>query len=1421
MRHLGYWNQGIVQAYGPIALERPGMQGIVAPWLFGGYPSVNAGSYWIDRRGNASLTQFEGSELIETTQGPNLVDAAFVGGYNDNPELYSTAQRMATPWTGGDPYPEMVYCNAGWRFAKNLDKTVGNPDFDPVQGKNITNAVSYRAANKGTTGTQDYHELDDITLTEDELSLRYLFDPEVENPGKKSYRDVSGLFQLDENGYYYYNMRENFAEFVEGNDQEKDHGSDGHFVLYDAPAVLRTDGTDSIGGFFPFNTAEEVFDQDASGNLVNRAAANNSKNNVNIDHHLGMTMETTFRQPVDGYATAQQPMTFEFIGDDDLWIFIDDVLVLDLGGIHSEVYGSINFATGDINLGTAFDVNGSFDAVTEKDPVIHTTIRHQFEKAGRERTVNWSPNKEATFASNTSHTLKMFYLERGNYDSSLAVRFNLQPELYQQIKKVDQDGNPLKDVEFELYQATVKPGVNKDIADVTFDDIDVADSPITVLRTDEDGIARFLEPELSGESAAPFETPDDTPFNFSDRYNPETGTGLLYVLKESKTPDGYRPLPTDLLLRFNPETTMLIVNNRYTTGAYASFTSTITGVGGIYYGAFNPDTGNIDKATLAVSKNSQQYGLAVPVPMLYQKNYVDQPEQFRWLSLYGSNEDGYKTVNPMDLELDPSNETDGAMRMRLTVLESMLYQMAQPDGAPEWYLEWNNDNQRLEGNLVDLPGRADRYKLENADGDMRMVYGIIEPEGLEKLASDPRFSAIFAGKDLTNLTDHERYDLVSDCVRSLVDPDNEAETLPQAVHEVGYTIMDATNGPNNRGFSMLNVDEFFRNFRSLIYIPNERRELRILKVDEAGAPLERAEFSLYTTEEEAKAAMAAGEGAKPEPYAKGYTDSEGYLVMTPSPVMDGDKVAEGYAEVHWPNASFDERDAPQTYYLCETAAPEGHNVNPTIIPLQIGVYSIYADAGTPEDGVSVMAGVGKIAQTMRKYASDGDVNITLRDIIATAQIQKTGEFGLTSWHDDYLAGTDSNPIPRTMKLHYGVNAVIDYGLHNADDGSTTLPYFAADEGYIRTRVTQNYSSHLSPDDPFYAYADKDNLGDMDITSLFSLVNTVVVTDQAKDPETVGTIRLSKMVYGEELTTEDYTHNYEFRVEVFDEQGVLDSSNYPYYGLNRAGFIKSGDSLMLHHDETLDIRGIPAGYSYRITELNADPNGWFILPATGVIEGTIAGKADSRHVIVADTPFVNVKGAPGSLCISKVVEVAEGATLPEGAREKQFQFKVTFTDADGAEVPWKFPYSKQGIEGVVEIASGDVITLAHGESILVKGLPVGITYKVEELDADQGGLTCVPQGGVVQGTIANASDVTQANFVNWAGTPPVLDPPSEEGDKDPLNPRKPLPNTGGSDPLPQTGDEAPLYPLGALAVLALGSMVVAQGQLRRLRPQRRH
>ena len=239
-----------------------------------------------------------------------------------------------------------------------------------------------------------------------EQSLSYLFD-HAPTAGKAGYSDVKGLLQLDENGYYYYDSQKNFAEF------NKESNA---FTLYDAPGVTANTNyvaDDQKGQFFPFDTAGEIF-KEQGGDLVSSVTSISG----NLNHYFGMHMTSYFMQPEDG-KTNGQDMTFQFSGDDDVWIFIDGVLVGDVGGRHDRLTLDINFHDGSVTVkdGSSYGKGKVY---------IDTTIGRMFEKAKVERPMDETGN---TFADNTYHTLDFFYLERGNGNSNLKLMTNLVSEM--------------------------------------------------------------------------------------------------------------------------------------------------------------------------------------------------------------------------------------------------------------------------------------------------------------------------------------------------------------------------------------------------------------------------------------------------------------------------------------------------------------------------------------------------------------------------------------------------------------------------------------------------------------------------------------------------------------------------------------------------------------------------------------------------------------------------------------------------------------------------------------------------------------------------------------------------------------------------------------------------------------------------------
>lgn len=270
------------------------------------------------------------------------------------------------------------------------------------------------------------------TLAYNSQSLDYLFDSS-NGDGKAAYSNVGGLLRQDENGYYYYNSATNFAEF-----HESKNGEENVFTVYNQNAVTGA-GASGTGMFFPFNTKEQVF-----GNYLQ------STDDV-LNHYFGLHMTTSFQQTKDGVSPSDEitPVTFSFSGDDDVWIFIDDVLVADLGGIHDACAVEINFATGAIYVYKDNNKNGTFDAGEPRYNDETATLKSMFTSAGREGGVIWSDN---TFADESYHTLDFFYLERGNVDSNMRMKYNLKTVPESDLVKVDQDGDPVAKASFELYE---------------------------------------------------------------------------------------------------------------------------------------------------------------------------------------------------------------------------------------------------------------------------------------------------------------------------------------------------------------------------------------------------------------------------------------------------------------------------------------------------------------------------------------------------------------------------------------------------------------------------------------------------------------------------------------------------------------------------------------------------------------------------------------------------------------------------------------------------------------------------------------------------------------------------------------------------------------------------------------------------------
>lgn len=355
-------------------------------------------------------------------------------------------------------------------------------------------------------------------------SLAYLFNNDSQVNGKAVYNKVQGLFQLKD-GYYVY-------------DSYGSDGSDGNYAVYnsttnsfdvyDKAGVYKDSVSDANRGqFFPFDSADKVFEE-RNGQLSPIGITDGTNDKLN--HHFGMSMTTEFVQPNGGKTTKNEDMIFEFSGDDDVWVYIDGVLVGDLGGIHEKATLKINFATGGVHVGHVDNANDPEKTIQD------TTIRAMFEAAGAD-TTNFSGN---TFLGSTKHTLGFFYLERGAGASNMSLKFNLTTLPSSEVAKVDQNGEAVNDATFGLYRSGGP-------------DCDWNTGELVARGTTENGGQLILRKLKPGDSE-----PSDSVLSFDEEHNKNHCD--YFVLKEENLPAGYRSsltssttaTPGELHLQYKP-----------------------------------------------------------------------------------------------------------------------------------------------------------------------------------------------------------------------------------------------------------------------------------------------------------------------------------------------------------------------------------------------------------------------------------------------------------------------------------------------------------------------------------------------------------------------------------------------------------------------------------------------------------------------------------------------------------------------------------------------------------------------------------------------------------------------------------------------------------------------------------------------------
>ncbi len=315
-----------------------------------------------------------------------------------------------------------------------------------------TNAAGLLSTNLESNG---YPNTNSSVTTKPQASLGDLF----ASAGTVNHLFIESAY--NESGYFVYDSTQNFAH-LEG---------DGNFTVYDQLGAIGdytgNAGTGEHGQFMPYNELDpnrvcsftnrtdvlhaELPDSDPRKGEV----LYNIGNRVDVDYFFGMELSASFTQTANGLDNWGHDIIFEFSGDDDFWLYVDGELVLDLGGVHSAMVGSVNFRTGTVHSDRG---DSTLYAIFKS----HYEARglSQSEVAARLGDIFELKDGNYVFKDYTTHTMKMFYMERGAGASNLKMRFNLASvkpgtaELSKKLTGTQSASNKLMQYPYQIWYAT-------------------------------------------------------------------------------------------------------------------------------------------------------------------------------------------------------------------------------------------------------------------------------------------------------------------------------------------------------------------------------------------------------------------------------------------------------------------------------------------------------------------------------------------------------------------------------------------------------------------------------------------------------------------------------------------------------------------------------------------------------------------------------------------------------------------------------------------------------------------------------------------------------------------------------------------------------------------------------------------------------
>jgi len=728
-------------------------------------------------------------------------------------------------------------------------------------------------------------------------SLEYLFNL-TDFPGKKSYRNVSGLLSIDTEGYYYFDSGRNSAEFDEKSNS---------FKVYNTPLIDTIHG----GQFFPFNSVPEFMYLTKNSQQIRDYQGTN--------HYFGLTITTRFIQQYGGHTDENKntKTVFEFSGDDDVWIFIDDVLVGDLGGIHDKADISIDFSTGNV------EINGKYK----------TNLKQCYIDAQKlDSDADWSGS---TYADNTVHTLKFFYLERGNYDSHMHLKYNLTEIPQTAIYKVDQYDQAVPEATFAVYPANEHYEILNKVGGTPITDTGEYDDNGNLVDSNRTIITNSLYTGTTNQEGEMIFVDDDgMPYSINEL---QSKFGNHFILREIKVPEGYRVVTKDVHLQIwkSGSHKILKCDNTEQSGSRASPTMQITATDTLYL--YKPYKNN--NSVLYCDNNGKTSGTLFAVVFKYVGNInangeateIDKSE--KWVPVYGSDKDGYHMVDMKGKEW-----LDG-------VLESAK---EQEKGNYGKFIFELSPRGTMQLTLKNLPGHITTYYHILADSEKNKA----------------RYTVAYYWTD-TSLANANK--------------DN--------TYQVDISAGTKNDKQYHSGFELV--------YGADIHVPNLVNKVFVQKVDEENNLIDGATFAIYEVKQLDNREIQYLSKKDSNYHAL----TENAVVSSNGNITDGDIIIEPantaitrtYDDgIHTGTAEFIDLSEGQ-YIIKEVNPPPGYKLNTADVMLLVTEDTIYANAGTADDGVTVGRGPGYLVTPMSQYASSGQIDNTLTWVYAQMKISEVSD----------------------------------------------------------------------------------------------------------------------------------------------------------------------------------------------------------------------------------------------------------------------------------------------------------------------------------------------------------------------------------------------------------------------------------------------